>query len=111
MEHDDQSDTISQGSLRSHRSNFSTSRRQTTPSASTKSPEARGTAQYAIAATPRAGPRAVMGATVARVPGMEQRQVPNINIGDGASEMSRDVGGLELEEGWDEKFVYKVMNA
>lgn len=28
-------------------------------------------------------------------------------LNDGASEMSRDMG-LELEEGWDEKFVYKV---
>ena len=25
-----------------------------------------------------------------------------------ASDVSRDVAGLELDEGWDEKFVYKV---
>lgn len=109
---DDPSDTMSQGSMRSHsRSNYSTSRRHTTPSASTKSPEALGSAQQAFAVASRAGARVGMGATVARVPGlgMEPRQIPNVNIGDGASEISRDVGGLELEEGWDEKFVYKVM--
>lgn len=107
---DENSDTLSQGTMRSHRSAYSTSRRYQYTSASTKSPgTATGAAAQPFASAPSAGggvKGVVRGATatVARV-GVDR---PMPNIGDGGSEVSRDVGGLQLEEGWDEKFVYKV---
>lgn len=121
---DEFSDTISQGSLRSNRSIFSRrqqpqqqeqQQQQQQPSiSSTKSP---GTPTAGGAPRGFVAPTASIGKAIARVGGSgvgvaarvgEDRRMSQLQIPDGASEVSRDVGGLELDEGWDEKFVYKV---
>lgn len=121
---DDLSDTMSQGSLRS-----TTSRRHQALSTGTKSPgltpsvpgfavasvpgSSKSTARLGVPEIPIARTPEAMTATVARGGGQrggddEPVPIQIAAINDGASEMSRDMGGLDPDDGWDEKFVYKV---
>lgn len=120
---DDLSETFSQVSLRSAKSTLSR-KQQATPVGAKSPGHASNPPNAGFVSPPLSQVRAtarVIGdggglgssgrliATIARVPGEgagDEQQQPLLN--DGASELSRDVGGLALEEGWDENFVYKV---
>lgn len=96
---DDVSDTVSQGSIVSRRSMYSVRQGDSAVKSGMKSPHTLG-----------GGSRSSVGRRVSVMP---MAKPPTMAMGggggdDGMSEASRDVGGLQLDEGWDEKFVYKV---
>lgn len=111
---DDFSDTMSQSSLRSRRS--IRSRRPPALMEGEKSPSSLAASvpprAFAATATPSVGRRGGVrggGGGGGGAGGMPMARIAGLGNGDdGMSDVSRDVGGLELEEGWDEKFVYKV---